>query len=1667
MSRNRFFLVVTLLVFSKSASPQSASLSLDPQPASIHAVRFDPSYYYDAPVRANVLAEQLAETWRLHGVNVLFYKAYDPAHGAKYRTRYDLNVEADYGRHNLLKYILKACSRRDIQVVAWLPALQHQPAWEQHPEWRVKNPDGTDYQLDAHHFPLCAANPGVRTWWLGFLDDLLKNYPGLAGIDIAEPVVRWQSACCGCASCARQKAEIGWEDVSALGLNKTLSAGFEKIHHYGKIACATSVVSPKADGALYSSAEQRGYTGFDLDALLDHPHKPDWISLELMWQQWADLYNNPGLFSPEWVLGAAAAVKAQVAGRSRLLVHLELTPFAAHHVDAERLQRSIVAAKQAETPDIDLYDTHQIDRAERWPVVREAFAWQPLRRILIVTDPLGDNDARQVASLLSHFRAETEIVLLQPGTPFSPGRLIEKSHLFYIGVDPQFHLPETFIRAAAAFQGSIAWIHFGIDRFLQHPSAPPYGFAHNGSACDSTWNRVRYQSTLLPKQDPDFHQIVITDSARCTIHAWLEKGTQRLPYALHSGNLWYFADLTTAFVLEGGSYIVFADLLHDIIGENHRSNRLAMVRIEDITPLSDIKALKAIADYLCGEDVPFSISLVPFYLDPASNTAVSLSDQPDFVKAIHYMVRKGGVIVMHGYTHQYRGETTADYEFWDMMQNAPLFADSREYVRERIELGLEELARNGLYPVTWETPHYGASQLDYSVINHYFSSAYERRQTIDLHGSDQLLPWLISRHTAGGKIIPENLGYIPLSRPEAGPLLEAARNHLALRDGVASFFFHPFVDIAVLKEIIPAMKQMGYRFTDPRHTTQQVRGKTFRVLTGSGDVELPLASAYAQEFYVDKAGKIQDRMLSEQPRSDTLRKRVTVPEGWLYVATALPQKPPGMLAGLVADVLRRVPKLEDYVGAEQPLWSAEEQPPRAILLIAEEAASPLAPSHTPWGRALESAGIDAVPHPVDAFLAVPEGSNLIVVPAAAALKLNQQQTLLLIRSVQNGANIILERPSELAAALGILPQESTFIARGITDEYYPTVPIQWGSPDTLMDFDTEFDYVVYASEPASGKPVVIGGEYGAGRYLYFSAHLDVGHDGGHGRFPFLLEMMRYQFALKPLVRRESVEIYFDPGSREEISIEDLIKMWRKNGVRTIHAAGWHDYPDYAYDYGRLIDLAHRNAMRVYLWLQLPHLSEKFWLDHPSWREKNALNAEVDTLGARWRRPMALNLPECRDAVMAELQRLLTAHAWDGINLAELYFDSPAGAAAPEWFTPMNQAFRDGFRSSHGFDPLELFKPASPRHWQRDKKALAALYSAREELIIQLHRQFLAFFSALPKENGYDREIIVTTLDASLAPDATSRMGVRIEALAALCAESACTLQLLEPPGVHLTGPGDYLRMAEKSRALTGGLSPMMTVNLAERSPAPFLTTRQITGLELYRTLAEGERQGARLAFNSEASLYDVDSRYLPLALAAAARESLQTCVWHIQAVKAVALQLDPKRHPDVLVNGSLWPGYYRGHLILPAGSHRIQPMDRSRALLKAFLAEGRLIALSGELLELKRIVRGIDLRYRSRTPNWVMLSEKPHGMVVDGQTIHPELVRGELGYAFALPAGEHRAEIMITSRTTQLMKQISLALSGLIAAGGILFGTALGILWFQSSRARRKKNKHAKRQPSA
>ena len=277
---------------------------------------------------------------------------------------------------------------------------------------------------------------------------------------------------------------------------------------------------------------------------------------------------------------------------------------------------------------------------------------------------------------------------------------------------------------------------------------------------------------------------------------------------------------------------------------------------------------------------------------------------------------------------------------------------------------------------------------------------------------------------------------------------------------------------------------------------------------------------------------------------------------------------------------------------------------------------------------------------------------------------------------------------------------------------------------------------------------------GAGKVLYLAALLDPYSRDGGSRYPFLFEHALRAFDRRQPARARAIELYFDPGLRTDVSIEDLAVQWRRMGVRVIYAAAWVFDRRYTYDYDRLIRVCHANGILVYAWFEFPQVTPAFWKDYPEWREVAAAGKTLPS----WRLAMNLANPACRQGAVHFMTSTLGRWAWDGVNLAELSFDGKADGDQPRAMVPLNEDVRRAFRGEHGFDPIALFDRSSRHYWRRDPKGWQQFLAFRTELVTELHRVFL---TALRPFAASGREVIVTMLDSLEHPEVQADNGRRL------------------------------------------------------------------------------------------------------------------------------------------------------------------------------------------------------------------------------------------------------------------------------------------------------------------
>ena len=210
------------------------------------------------------------------------------------------------------------------------------------------------------------------------------------------------------------------------------------------------------------------------------------------------------------------------------------------------------------------------------------------------------------------------------------------------------------------------------------------------------------------------------------------------------------------------------------------------------------------------------------------------------VAALKYMQTKGGTIIQHGRTHQYgklnnpyNGVSGDDFEFYrahvdandSVIYDGPISVNSYLRAVSLITLGRLDFALVGISaPKIWEFPHYAGGAQDYKAVQDLFGKGYDRRlyfpgylqkKTIDYSKHiGQFFPYDVV-DVYGTKVIPENAGNY---EPEAfnnhpavlvPDLVERARLNLTVRDGFASYFYHPYYGLEPLQQLVEGVNSLG------------------------------------------------------------------------------------------------------------------------------------------------------------------------------------------------------------------------------------------------------------------------------------------------------------------------------------------------------------------------------------------------------------------------------------------------------------------------------------------------------------------------------------------------------------------------------------------------------------------------------------------------------------------------------------------------------------------------------------------------------------------------------------------------------------------------------------------------------------------------------------------
>jgi len=443
-----------------------------------------------------------------------------------------------------------------------------------------------------------------------------------------------------------------------------------------------------------------------------------------------------------------------------------------------------------------------------------------------------------------------------PASAYRRGAINRHALTVYIGSSYGEALSGALRHDLAATKKPLLWIQYGLNDFakLTPDFRQRYGFMP-GLLDHGRFARVDYKGVAFTRSGNSGVQLAteqIFDPSKVQVLATATRSDGvRIPWAIRSGNLTFVTENPYVFMAEDDRYLVFADLMTGLLAPRAPERHRALVRIEDVGPDANPAALKAIADYLHGRGVPFSVAVYDTFADPLATVPskprrLTMAQALDVTAALKYMVSRGGTLIMHGHTHQldslknpYSGKSAADFEFFlahidntnSVRLDGPVSQDSRAWALQRIDEGLAVWSDAGLpRPTIFEFPHDAGSALDHAAVAARFQARYERSMyytgTLDAVSANnaiyagQFFPYPV-RDVYGQVVLPEDMGndgpHAFNQHPARSPaqMLEFAARDWVLKDGFASFFHHWFLGVGPLKQIVEPMQARGWKFVAP------------------------------------------------------------------------------------------------------------------------------------------------------------------------------------------------------------------------------------------------------------------------------------------------------------------------------------------------------------------------------------------------------------------------------------------------------------------------------------------------------------------------------------------------------------------------------------------------------------------------------------------------------------------------------------------------------------------------------------------------------------------------------------------------------------------------------------------------------------------------------------
>jgi uncharacterized protein YdaL len=426
--------------------------------------------------------------------------------------------------------------------------------------------------------------------------------------------------------------------------------------------------------------------------------------------------------------------------------------------------------------------------------------------------------------------------------PFARVSASQLKHPDYIVVycpQPAPVLPRSILVELAKISTPVLWVGFGADQILNFSSfhdlcriMPHADFAPTP--------RVEYRGREWDARIEPWipAQVKLSPDVQMTMKMLPPKGVDSQEHAL----CWKIRHITfyVSVTFYGTWSHLFADMLYDFFGVRKIPQSHVYIRIEDYHCRRDHRAFRRLVDYLHHRGHPFMVAVIPAYRDSETGEVYELEGEREFIEALKYAQRRGGRLVMHGFTHAHGNETGEGHEFWDVALDRPFEHVTQEFAAKRIRRGADQMIRNGLFPLAWETPHYAASSVVYRETAKVFSSAVEQIQLSDATYQENYMATGLTVDPYGRLLVPENLGFVaPSGRLSLDRIRDTSRTFAALRGSVIGCFFHPYISFDRFVELVEILEALDLPFLDLAEIGHWVDTGSYIVLTGDSKRNIP------------------------------------------------------------------------------------------------------------------------------------------------------------------------------------------------------------------------------------------------------------------------------------------------------------------------------------------------------------------------------------------------------------------------------------------------------------------------------------------------------------------------------------------------------------------------------------------------------------------------------------------------------------------------------------------------------------------------------------------------------------------------------------------------------------------------------------------------------------